>query len=155
MSKVIVTITGIKELHEAAAKMPVVAAKEISLATERSMNAIWKNSMKEAPVNKQTGGCTLRQSIRGRMTSRFSGIIIAYAKYSAAVNDGTVPHIIRYKGKGRGGLYNERTKQGFGRVVHHPGTRPNPFFNRAIDRSMNVIQVLVDKALQNILKTIK
>jgi hypothetical protein len=155
MSQIEVTITALKELQEAVIRMPTVAANEISKATARTVDVIARNAEVEAPVNKQSGGGNLKQSIRARMTSRFRGLIIAYAKYSAAVHDGSVPHMIRYTKSGKGGLYNKRTGQGFGRVVLHPGTKPNPFFTRAVEYSQNLIQEFVGDALQNIINTIK
>ncbi len=44
---------------------------------------------------------------------------------------GTPPHIIRSTGPWQ--LYNAATGQGFGRVVHHPGTRPHPFIRPAAE----------------------
>lgn len=44
---------------------------------------------------------------------------------------GTPPHIIRSKGPWS--LHNRETGQFFGRVVHHPGTRPHPFIRPSVD----------------------
>ena len=87
------------------------------------------------------------------MISRFKGEITAFAKYSAAVHEGTSPHIITVVNKKV--LANKRTGQIFGKTVRHPGTRPNPFFDRAIEASMNDIQKFVSTALQNIINTLK
>lgn len=153
MSNITVTVTGLKELAEAARKLPLVASKEISRATEKSMNAIWNRALKEAPVNKKTGGGNLRQNIRGRMVSRFKGVIQSFATYSLYVLEGTKPHVINVvKAKV---LANKRTNQFFGKTVNHPGTQPNPFFERAVEASQEKIQGYVDKALQNILNTLK
>lgn len=51
------------------------------------------------------------------------------ADYGRYVNDGTRPHVIRSHGSWP--LRNRATGQVFGRVVHHPGTSPTYFVQRA------------------------
>lgn len=84
-----------------------------------------------APVD--TG--RLRSSIRMEPPRLFSlrpsvkiGSDVFYAPF---VNDGTRPHIIRPKNK----QYLRFTVGGrvvYAKVVHHPGTKPNPFLDRAL-----------------------
>lgn len=57
--------------------------------------------------------------------------IVFTVDYAAAVNDGTRPHIIRPRNASVlrfvvGG------RVVYARVVHHPGTRANPFLDRAL-----------------------
>ena len=152
MSNITVTITGLAELQAAALRAPIVAASEISKATEKSMIAIWNNALKEAPVNKQTGGGNLRQNIRGRMTGRFVGVVQSFANYSNVVLEGSRPHLIQVRNARV--LANKRTGQFFGKVVHHPGTKPNPFFERAVADSESKINEYVGVALQAILMSL-
>lgn len=49
----------------------------------------------------------------------------------AMIELGTPPHIIRSTGPWP--LFNAATGQSFGRVVHHPGTRPHPFIRPAAE----------------------
>ena len=61
---------------------------------------------------------------------------IATAYYASYVLRGTKPHIIRAK---RPGGYLRFTTGGqvvYRRMVHHPGTRPNPFNERALKSIM-------------------
>lgn len=51
--------------------------------------------------------------------------------YGLDVELGTKPHVIRSKGPWP--LRNRRTGQVFGRVVHHPGTRPVAFLRRSLE----------------------
>lgn len=51
--------------------------------------------------------------------------------YPLAVEFGSRPHVIRSKGPWP--LRNSRTGQVFGRVVQHPGTRPQPFMRPSLD----------------------
>ena len=50
--------------------------------------------------------------------------------YAAYVELGTTPHIIRAHGPYS--LHNRETGQYFGPVVHHPGTKPQPFLRPAL-----------------------
>lgn len=53
---------------------------------------------------------------------------------------GTEPHIIEPSGEWP--LYNAATRQAFGRLVHHPGTRPNRFLDLTAE-SLNGITVRI------------
>jgi hypothetical protein len=67
----------------------------------------------------------LRSSCR-RLREPDGGYIIGpTAPYSLYVNNGTPPHVIESHGPWP--LRNRATGQVFGRVVHHPGTSPQPF----------------------------
>jgi bacteriophage HK97-gp10 putative tail-component len=85
-----------------------------------------------APVN--TG--RLRSSIRAGQPRIFSlrGSLTVGSdlEYAAMVNDGTRRHFIRPK---NGQFLRFRGRDGsivFARVVDHPGTRANPFLDRAL-----------------------
>lgn len=56
------------------------------------------------------------------------GSDVFYAPY---VHDGTRPHVIRPK-RGKALRFVIGGQVVFARVVQHPGTRPNPFLNRAL-----------------------
>lgn len=51
--------------------------------------------------------------------------------YAIFVHEGTKPHIIRPKNKK--GLANKKTGAFFGKEVHHPGTKANPYLKKAVD----------------------
>ena len=87
---------------------------------------------RESPVGKVRGG-NLRQSIRSYFPKKMMGVVTAGAKYARYVHDGTRPHTIRTKSKKV--LANKRSGQIFGKVVNHPGTKANPFFDRAVDKT--------------------
>jgi hypothetical protein len=67
----------------------------------------------------------LRSSCRSLREEDGSIIIGPTADYGIWVNNGTPPHLIESHGPWP--LRNRATGQVFGRVVHHPGTRPQPF----------------------------
>ena len=145
-----VTIDGLDQFLAAVRKAPATVIKEISTASQKSVLTIQSNAMKEAPVNKSYGGGNLRQNIKSRMIGKFGGEIVANAPYSAAVELGTRPHIIRPVNARV--LANKRTGQFFGKLVHHPGTKPNPFMLRAVQGSAKKIEEFFNTALSNTMK---
>jgi len=149
--KINVQIDGLQELENAMGRAPQVVLNETSKAIQKSILTIQNEAMKEAPVNKSYGGGNLRQNIRSKMSGRLAGMVEALAPYSIFVHEGTAPHIIRVKNKKT--LANVRTGQFFGPIVHHPGTKRNPFFTRAIQNSSKKIEEFFETAVRNVLKT--
>jgi len=84
-----------------------------------------------APVD--TG--RLRASIKADpprlLTFRPSVTIGSNVEYAEFVNDGTRPHIIRPR-RGRALRFVVGGRVVYARVVHHPGTRAQPFLDRAL-----------------------
>lgn len=94
-----------------------------------------KPAMNRTGINYSTG--RLEESIYSGLGTWGSagdveGIVGAKAKYALFVHDGTRPHVILPRHakmlafKGRSG------KMVFAMKVHHPGTLPNPFLERAL-----------------------
>jgi len=77
----------------------------------------------------------LRASIRGEFsrgwTLRPRYTVSSDVEYAAMVNDGTRPHIIRPR-NAQVLRFQVNGRTVFARVVHHPGTRPRPFLDRAL-----------------------
>lgn len=71
----------------------------------------------------------LRNSIHADRRGPLEIVVGPDASYGRYVNDGTRPHIIRSHGPWP--LRNRATGQVFGQTVHHPGTRPFYFVQRA------------------------
>ena len=84
-----------------------------------------------APV--RTG--RLRSSIRAEppriFSLRGSVTVGSDLEYAAMVNDGTRPHVIRPRTK-QLLRFQVGGRTVFAKVVNHPGTRPNPFLDRAL-----------------------
>lgn len=83
-------------------------------------------SLDEVPV--RTGN--LHASITSYIAGR-TGVVKATAKYAAFVHEGTKPHVIRPKNK-RALFWPGAVQPA--KAVRHPGTRPNPFFTRALEK---------------------
>lgn len=125
------TIQGLDGFKKGLDQAPEFTVNELNTAVTRSVGLLQSQAIKEAPVNKAGMGGNLRQMIRSRMNTKISGEVSADASYSIFVEEGTKPHEIRAVNKK--GLANKRTGQFFGKVVQHPGTKANPFMQRAVD----------------------
>lgn len=147
MTKVVLTLHNYDEIRELFRKYPSKVAGGVQKAIQRSILIIESRAKREAPVNKQTGGGNLRQSIKSSMRGKASGEVSVGAEYAVYVHEGTRPHEIRpvYKKA----LANTRTGQFFGRLVMHPGTKANPFLERAVQQSEGDVNREFDKILTN------
>lgn len=132
--------------------MPSVMRDSLTEATDKSIRQIQRNAMREAPVNKQSGGGNLRQSIKARMTGVLSGEVEVGAKYAVFVHEGTRPHQIVVKNKRV--LANRRTGQIFGRKVMHRGTKANPFLDRAVQESEPNVNNFFNQAIKKALSAL-
>jgi hypothetical protein len=70
------------------------------------------------------------------------------ASYAPYVEFGTGPHEIKAVNKKV--LANTQTGQVFGPLVHHPGTKANPFMERIVASSQPDIETLFGQALDQI-----
>ena len=131
-------------------KAPVKMMRELGVAVRKVLIKLDTDAKKEAPVNRQSGGGHLRQSIRHFITGPASGKVEVGADYGIFVHEGTRPHTIRAINKKV--LANKRTGQFFGKVVKHPGTRANPFLKRAVDKNAGFINKQFALAVQRVLK---
>lgn len=147
-----IKIENLAKLKSAFLKAPALATREFGTAIERSAFKIEGDAKRKAPVNKESGGGNLRQSIGSRMTGAASAVVESKAKYSAYVDQGTRPHIIRVKNAKV--LANRRTGQIFGRVVKHPGTRKQPYFTDAVTGNESFLNNELTNAMQNVLNSI-
>lgn len=147
-----VKVNGLKELTVALKKSPELTVTELNKSIARSIGILQNQTIKEAPVNKVAMGGNLRQSIKSAMLSKLSGEVSVEAKYGIYVHEGTAPHTIVARGKT---LYNKRSGQFFGKKVNHPGTRANPFLQRAIKVVTPRISALFTEAMNNVFNKIK
>ena len=150
MQPITIEIKNIDSVMAVFKAAPIRMTAEITRAISSSILTLERNIKREAPVNKQTGGGNLRQSIRSSMLGIASGKVEVGAQYGAAVEMGTRPHVIVPVRKRA--LANVRTGQFFGKRVNHPGTKANPFFTRGVDASRSAIDQFFIRAVQNALK---
>lgn len=147
-----IKIKNLDQFTEGLKRFPEYTIAELNGAITRSIGLLQNQTIKEAPVNKQAMGGNLRQSVRSHMNTKLSGEVNVNASYAVFVEGGTAPHLIRpVKAKA---LANIRTGQFFGKLVHHPGTKANPFLQRAIRIVTPAVKRLFQQAIQNVLDKI-
>lgn len=122
---------------ESPARVAAIVRPEVEASMEPTMQRIATRAKVLAP--KRTG--RLRASVRldrrtsgGRYASADEAItsyeVSANTPYAGYVIYGTRPHIIRVKTA----KVLTDGKNFFGPVVHHPGTKPNNFLQKALDQ---------------------
>lgn len=84
-----------------------------------------------APVDTGRLRASIRIESRRTFTLRTVYTIGSDVSYAPMVNDGTRPHLIRPKTK-QALKFQVGGRTVFAKVVHHPGTRANPFLDRAL-----------------------
>ncbi len=124
---------------------PLIIIEEMNSAIEKSAYKIESMAKQEAPA---VSG-KLRQKIMTSL-SYLKGVVSANALYSIYVHEGTKPHIITPKTKKV--LADKRKRIIFGKRVRHPGTEPNRFMLRAVEKSKNTIEGYFQKALENTIR---
>lgn len=149
MTTIKIDVPNLAQVARVFEQAPERMTRELGRAIDRIGYEIEAKAKREAPINKEGGGGNLRQSIKYRRLGRASGVIQAHAKYASAVETGTDPHIITVKKKRV--LANKKKGIIFGRSVRHPGTDPNPFMQRAVDKSRGVVTRAFDQAIINAL----
>lgn len=152
MAKINVKIQGLDGFIEGLKKAPEFTINEMNKAVTHSISILQNQTIKEAPVNKEASGGNLRQSVHSSMETKIRGAVSVDAKYGLFVEMGTKPHEIRPVNKK--GLANVRQGKFFGKLVRHPGTRANPFLERAIDRVTPNVLNFFKVAINNVLNTI-
>ncbi|MEW2127109.1 HK97 gp10 family phage protein [Streptomyces sp. NPDC007259] len=84
-----------------------------------------------APVDTGRLRASIRIESRRTLTLRSVYTIGSDVHYAPYVNDGTRPHVIRPK-RAKALRFNVGGRTVFAAVVNHPGTRANPFLDRAL-----------------------
>lgn len=147
--QVSVKIKDYDKLVKAFNKAPKEVVKRTERAVAQSVFLVESNAKKLAPVNKQSGGGNLRQSIRA-IPKGTTGLVDVGAKYAVPVHEGTRPHIIRAKAKKV--LADRRNGKFFGKVVNHPGTKAQPFLREAVEKSNRRINNFFSEIFKGIIK---
>lgn len=150
--KITMNLNNSERILAALKAAPSATTKQLVEAVSKSTLVMHSAALREAPVNKQSGGGNLRQSIRYRL-NRLIGVIEVNADYAAHVEFGTKAHKIVAKNKSV--LANRRTGQFFGKVVNHPGTHANPFLRRAFERSYERIKDILQQSMDKVISMIK
>ena len=128
-----VTVTGLDKAIESAKEFPGEADRNINIVMGRAANMGMSWMYTDTPVGNTYG---LRNSLFSRQVSPSRMEIGSSSPISVYVHGGTRPHEIRpVRAQALrfrvGGMYG---KYVFAKRVWHPGTKPNPFVKRTVDR---------------------
>jgi hypothetical protein len=139
-----VSIPNLPALQDALAEYPAISQPIIQNAIVAAQ-AILAKFTTGATVPIRTGYLVQNWGFEiGNMFARW----FPKANYAPFVEFGTAPHLIRPV-KARA-LANVETGQFFGTLVHHPGTKANPFMERIVAASQPDIETLFVQALEKI-----
>lgn len=146
-----IKILNFESITRAFRNAPETLEKGVQRALKDTTVEMVRVSKREAPTNKQGRGGNLRQSIHSYSKNKDTNVITASAKYAYWVHQGTDPHIIRVKRKK---VLADRRGNIFGKVVNHPGTKANPFFERTVEKvdTPKILNVNIMKSLNEIIK---
>lgn len=139
-----IKINGLKELKAAFKRSPGIVRNQITRAIALSVALVNRQAKQEAPV--KTG--RLRSGIRSRI-SPFQGMVESTVNYGVFIHEGTAAHIIRPVKKKA--LYWKGASHPV-KSVQHPGTKPNPFMKRGAERSEGQVQLIFQRAVNNVAK---
>jgi hypothetical protein len=140
----VVEIPNLAALQQAMANYPSIATPIVQSAILASQAILAKFTVPDiVPV--KTGYLVQHWGWDvGNLMARY----YPQASYAPFVEFGTAPHII--KAVNARSLANKDTGQFFGPVVHHPGTKANPFMERILDSAQPEITEMFGQALEKI-----
>lgn len=136
-------IKGLKEIQSALNQAPEIAKPIFQRAIEGTAAVFAKHTQKNNPVPWRTGALTQTfQFNPGPLRATWGPT----RNYAIFVHEGTAPHVITARnGKV---LANKGTGQFFGKVVHHPGTKANPFMPKILAKAEKEVNQLFEQALE-------
>jgi hypothetical protein len=136
-----ITIPNLPKLQEALAQFPVIAAPIVQKAIVATQ-AILAKFTTGANVPIRTGYLVQNWGWEvGNLRARW----YPKAQYAPYVEFGTPPHIITAVNARV--LANAKTGQVFGPIVHHPGTKANPFMERIVASAQPEITAIFGQAI--------
>jgi hypothetical protein len=139
-----VTIPNLPQLQTALADYPAISQPIIQKAVVAAQ-AILAKFTTAATVPIKTGYLVQNWAFEvGNLIARW----YPRASYAPFVEFGTGPHEIKAVNKKV--LANVATGQVFGPVVHHPGTKANPFMERIVAAAQPDIETLFVQALTQV-----
>lgn len=131
-----VEIRGLEELRKILSRISETFKKDL---IEESINVIWEKAREYAPVRT---GFLSEHIVKEVEVGR--GRVISQAPYSAYVEFGTRPHIIRPR-RARALRFEIGGEVIFARYVRHPGTRGQFYMRRALEEGLKKLGEIVSR----------
>jgi hypothetical protein len=143
-----ITIPNLPKLQEALAQAPAIAGPIIQNAIVGAQ-ALLAKAKGVANLPYRTGVLSQNWAFE---VGNMRAVYYPRAFYAPYVEFGTAPHDIRPVNARV--LANTKTGDIFGTLVHHPGTKANPFMERIVESAQPEIADLFGTALEKIVATI-
>lgn len=147
MGAVEVQIKGIEKLVKQMEKYPAISEKHVNRAINRSLVRILGQEKQQAPVF--TGN--LRDNWRLDI-GRFEGSLRSNAPYSAAVHEGTRPHMPPISAIEVWARKKGLNPWAVAKSIAKKGTKANPFLKRAVEMEQENVNKEFAEALRSITK---
>jgi len=120
----------------------------IRMAVRNATSFLEVQIVQNTPIGKSRVKGGLRNSWHDKI-SGFSGLIYSDKHYAIYVHEGTAAHIIRPK-NGQALMWPGAAHPY--RVVHHPGTKANPFVTRTLEKHRKDIEEYFVKAMNQMIQ---
>lgn len=144
----IVEVKGLREIQQALKDYPSISVPILQKSVSATADILLKNTTRET-VPWRTGN--LVQTFGWSVGSLWARVF-PKANYAAAVERGSKPHLIVVINKKV--LANKKENQIFGKIVNHPGSKPNPFMERILQKATPEINQMFSDSLRLINKEI-
>lgn len=142
-------IKGFDKLIKLGNLFPSVAEKHINTAISRSLVRILGKQKQEAPVN--TGNLRDNWTID---VGRFRGVLKSNAKYSSAIEYGTLPRFVSAETLRPWAAKRGLNPWAVSKSIAKKGTKANPFFRRSLNNAESGVEIEIEKAINATLKEI-
>lgn len=144
-----IEIEGLDRLRGAIQRSPDTVYKELSGAIKTSVNFIRPLMRREVPV--KSGKLSRNIEARADGLEGSVGPNLQVTPYAIYVHEGTRPHIIRPRTMKA--LYWKGAAHPW-KVIHHPGTKANPFVERTFNEVLSPVQQIFQSAVGRIIQEI-
>lgn len=146
MAEQFIKVEGLKEMVDVFTQSPAIASRQLNDAIKKSIFYIQGKAKKNTPVDVGF----LRNSAYSTSFSTLKGTLRNRAPYAVFVHDGTAPHFPPIDAVAPWAERHGIPPFLVARAISFKGTKPNPFFEKAINESSQNVKNNFTVALNNI-----
>lgn len=144
-------VGGLDRLQALIEKAPEVGIKQANATIQAVLTVVDNNLKKEAP-----------RGVTGKLRSTFTrefrpleGTIKSGRPYAQDVEYGTKPHTVPYDEIAPWAKLRGLSPWAVIKSIEKKGTKANPFFQRALDNSVDRVNVIIKGTINNIIEQLK
>lgn len=141
-------VNGLKEMVAMAEKAPEVAIKHVNSAIIGALTAVEIEAKKEAPEG-------LTKKLHNNWSKIFAplkGVLSSQMPYASGVQFGTPPHKVPVEEIAPWAISKGLNPWAVAKSIEKKGTKANPFFSRALDKSSDRVDTIFKGTLDAIIK---